>query len=185
MNYQELKTALKTLQDQGHTIPSLNSKKEVLQNALTQILATIEPEIIEIVEVSIEPTPAVTIEIITTTEPLETLPAIESKESTTSPSALPIYINPEHPAVTEFKSIAKRVEIALIWGIALVRSLIRFATPRIKTAIGIALRFTIFTAALLGYWLLPKMQLVAYSLGIWGMSIALKIIRNNRGWSIA
>jgi len=168
MTYTEIKTALKSFQSQGHTIPALNSKKEVLQNALTQILATIEPEIIEILEVSIDPAPAVTIEIITTT----------TQEVT------PVYITTEHPAAVELREIAKGLEIVMIWGIALVRSLIRFATPRIKTALGIALRLTIFTAALLGYWLLPKIQLVAYSLGIWGLTIALRLIQSRR-WSIA
>jgi len=167
MTYAEIKTALKSFQAQGYSIPALNSKKEILENALAQILASIEPEIIEIVEVSIEPEPAAAIEIITTTTP-ETA----------------VIINPEHPAVVEIREIAKGLEIALIWGIALVRSLIRFATPRVKTALGIALRFTIFTAALLGYWLLPKMQLIAYSLGIWGMTIALRLI-HSRQWSIA
>jgi len=165
MTYAEIKTALKSFQAQGYSIPALNSKKEVLENALAQILASIEPEIVEVL---IEPEPAVTIEIITTTTP-ETA----------------VIINPEHPALTELREIAKGLEITLIWAIALIRSLIRFSTPRVKKALGIALRFTIYTIALLGYWLLPKMQLVAYKLGIWGLTIALKIIRNNRGWSIA
>jgi len=163
MTYQEIKTALKSFQAQGYEIPALNSKKEILENALAQILASITPEIIEIVEVAIEPEPAVTIEIIAPITP-ETA----------------VIINPEPAAVAQIKSIAKGLEIALIWAIALVRSLIRFATPRIKTALGISLRFTIFTAALLGYWLVPKIQLVAYSLGIWGLTIALRLIHSRR-----
>jgi len=167
MTYQEIKTELRTLQAAGHSIPALNSKKEILENALAQILATIEPTAPEIVEVEvIEPEPAAIIAPITT------------------PEVTPVYITTEHPAVVEIREIAKGLEIALIWAIALVRSLIRFATPHIKTALGISLRFTIFTAALLGYWLLPKMQLVAYSFGIGGMSIALRLI-HSRQWSIA
>jgi len=166
MNYQELKTALKTLQDQGHEIPALNSKKEVLETALAQILAAIAPEI---VEVSIEPTPAV----------IEVLIA-----PITTPEVTPDFTNPEHPALTEVREIAKGLEIVLIWAIAVIRSMIRVSTPHIKTALRVALRFTIYTIALLGYWLLPKIQLVAYSLGIWGLTIALRLI-HSRQWSIA
>jgi len=169
MTYAEIKTALKSFQSAGHKIPALNSKKEILENALAQILASIEPEIIEIVEVSIEAEPAVTIEII----------------APITPEVTPAYITPERPAVTELREIAKGLEITFIWAIALIRSLIRFSTPRVKKALGIALRATIYTIALLGYWLLPKAQLIAYKLGIWGLTIALKIIRNDRGWSIA
>jgi len=188
MNYQELKTALKKLQDQGHTIPSLNSKKEVLRVALAEIWiknaseiakASIEPTAPKVIEadpdVIVEPTATSTV------TNYDTTPSVEIP----SPEVTPAFTNPEHPALTEVREIAKGLEIVIIWAIALVRSLIRFATPYIKTALLAALRFTIYTIALLGYWLLPKMQLVAYTLGIWGMSIALKIIRNDRGWSIA
>ena len=184
MTYQELKTALKSFQAQGHAIPALNSKKEVLQNALTAILESITPEIIEIVEVAIEVGAGAIIEIITTPEPPETLPAIKSKESAPSPSALPVYVTTEHPALTEIREIAKGLEIALIWAIALVRIMIRVSTPHIKKALLAALRFTIYAIALLRYWLLPKAQLIAYTVGIWGLAIALKIIRS-RGVEIA
>jgi len=182
MNYQELKTALKTLQDKGHTIPALNSKKEVLRVALEEIWirnaseiakASIKPTAPEVIEadpvVIVEPTPAV----------IEVLIA-----PITTPEVTPAFIAPAHPALTEVREIAKGLEIAMIWAIALVRSLIRFATPHVKTALLAALRFTVYTIALLGYWLLPKIQLVAYSLGIWGMSIALRLIYSRR-WSIA
>ena len=161
MTYAEIKTALKSFQAQGYSIPALNSKKEVLENALAQILASIEPEIVEVL---IEPEPAVTIEIITTTTP-ETA----------------VIINPEHPALTELREIAKGLEITLIWAIALIRSLIRFSTPYVKKALQVALRATIYTAVILQ----PKVELIAYTVGIWGMTIALKIVRNSRGWSIA
>jgi len=189
MNYRGIKTALKKLQDQGHTIPALNSKKEVLQDALTKILKgkarmavlakemldeEIEPTAPEIIEadpdVIVEPTPAV-IEV--------------SIAPITTPEVTPSITTPEHPALTEVREIAKGLEIAIIWTIAVIRSMIRFSTPYVKTALLAALRFAIYTIALLGYWLLPKMQLVAYTFGIWGMLIALKIIRNDRGWSIA
>jgi len=256
MNYQELKTALKTLQDQGHEIPALNSKKEILETALAQILATTAPEI---VEVSIEPTAPRTgtlqaiqqldameaiasnhelvisvcqsvkydgsididkatgiifdelcldngmewaviakcqeaikaVYLSSTPSPEPTAPSTVTNYDTTpsveipSPEVTPAFTNPEHPALTEVREIAKGLEIVIIWAIAVLRSLIRFATPHIKTALLAALRFTIYTIALLGYWLLPKAQLVIYTLGFWGMTIALKIIRNDRGWSIA
>jgi len=148
MTYTELKTALRTLQSAGHAIPALNSKKAILENALAQILASIEPTAPEIVEAEVtEPAPITT---------------------------------PDHPAVTEFKSIAKGIETALIWAIALVRSLIRFSAPYVKKALQVALRATIYTAVILQ----PKVELIAYTVGIWGMTIALRLIRN-RGWSIA
>jgi len=188
MNYQELKTALKALQAQGYSIPSLNSKKEVLRVALEEIWIR---NASEIAKVSIEPTAPEVIEsapdvIVEPTAPstvtnYDTTPSVEIP----SPEVTPAFIAPEHPALTEVREIAKGLEIAIIWAIAVIRSIIRFSTPRVKKALLAALRFTIYTIALLGYWLLPKMQLVAYSFGIWGMTIALKIVRNNRGWSIA
>jgi hypothetical protein len=62
--------------------------------------------------------------------------------------------------------------------------MIRVSTPHIKKALLAALRFTIYAIALLRYWLLPKAQLIAYTVGIWGLAIALKIIRS-RGVEIA
>jgi len=184
MNYRGIKTALKKLQDQGHTIPALNSKKEVLRAALAEIWirnaseiakASIEPTAPEVIEadpdVIVEPTAP------STATNYDTTPSVEIP----SPEVTPAFIAPEHPALTEVREIAKGLEIAIIWTIAVIRSLIRFSTPHIKTALLAALRFTIYTAVLLQ----PKVELIAYTLGIWGMSIALKIIRNNRGWSIA
>jgi len=164
MNYQQIKTELKALKAQGYSIPALNSKKEVLETALAQILLSITPEIVE-PEV-IESTPAV-IEV--------------SIAPITTPEVTPQRINPEHPAVTELREIAKGIETALIWAIALVRSLIRFSAPYVKKALQVALRATIYTAVLLQ----PKVELIAYTVGIWGMTIALKIVRNSRGWAIA
>jgi len=258
MNYQELKTALKTLQDQGHEIPALNSKKEVLETALAQILASIKPTAPEILEVSIEPTAPSTgtlqaiqqldameaiasnhelvlsvcqsvkydgsididkatgiifdelcldngmewaviakcqrmiksVYLSSTPSPEPTAPSTVTNYDTTpsveitTPEVTPAFTNPEHPALTEVREIAKGLEIVLIWAIAVIRSMIRFSTPYVKTALRVALRFTIFTIALLGYWLLPKAQLVAYTLGIWGMTIALRLIYSRR-WSIA
>jgi len=158
MTYTEIKTALRTLQSAGHAIPALNSKKAILETALAQILASIEPTAPEIIEAEvIESTPAV-IEV----------------------SIAPI-TTPDHPAVTEFKSIAKGIETALIWSIAVIRSMIRFSAPHVKKALQVALRATIYTAVILQ----PKVELIAYTVGIWGMTIALKIVRNSRGWAIA
>jgi len=175
MNYAEIKTALRTLQSAGHAIPALNLKKEVLQKALTEILDSIEPEILE---VSIEPTAPEIVEV----EVIESTPAVieVSIATITTPEVTPQRINPEHPALTEFKSIAKGIETALIWTIALVRSLIRFSAPYVKKALQVALRATIYTAVILQ----PKVELIAYTVGIWGMTIALRLIRN-RGWAIA
>ena len=171
MNYQELKTALRTLQSAGYAIPALNSKKEVLQKALTEILASIEPTAPEIVEVEvIESTPAV-IEV--------------SIAPITTPEVTPVYITPEHPALTEVREIAKGIETALIWAIAVIRSMIRFSAPYVKKALQVALRVAVYGVVISREWLLPKAQLIAYKLGIWGLTIALKIVRNSRGWAIA
>ena len=165
MTYAEIKTELRTLQAQGYSIPALNSKKEILETALAEILASITPEIVEAV------TPAVI-------EP-EAIALI-------TPEVTPkrITITPEHPTLTELKEIAKGIEVALIWAIAIIRSIIRFATPRIKTALGVGLRVAVYGVVISKYYLLPKVELVAYSLGIWGLTIALKIVKS-RGWAIA
>jgi len=258
MTYQEIKTALRTLQSAGHAIPALNSKKAILENALAQILLSITPEIVE-PKVSIEPTAPeiVEVEVIEDAAPrtgtlqaIQQLDAMEAIASNpelvisvcqsvkydnsididkatgiifdelcldngmewgviakcqevikavylsstpspepTAPSTVTNYdttpsveiTTPDHPAVTEFKSIAKGLEVALIWAIALIRSMIRFSTPYVKKALQVALRATIYTAVILQ----PKVELIAYTVGIWGMTIALKIVRNSRGWSIA
>jgi len=166
MTYTEIKTALKALQSAGHAIPALNSKKEVLQKALTEILASIAPEILE---VSIEPTAPEIIE----AEVIEPAPI-----TTPEPAVI---TTPDHPAVTELREIAKGIETALIWAIAVIRSMIRFSAPYVKKALQVALRVTIYTAVILQ----PKVELIAYTVGIWGMTIALKIVRNSRGWAIA
>jgi len=165
MTYTEIKTALKSFQAQGHKIPALNSKKEILENALAQILASIEPTAPEIVEVAIEPEPAAIIAPITT------------------PEVTPAYITPERPAVTEPREIAKGLEVALIWAIAVIRSMIRFSTPHVKKALQVALRVAVYGVVISREWLLPKAQLIAYKLGIWGLTIALRLI-NSRQWAI-
>jgi len=163
MTYAEIKTALKSFQAQGYSIPALNSKKEVLENALAQILASIEPTAPEIVEVEvIEPEPAAIIAPITT------------------PEVTPAIINPEPPALTEFREIAKGLEIALIWAIALIRAMIRFSTPYVKKALQVALRVAVYGVVISREWLLPKAELIAYKLGIWGMTIALRLIHSRR-----
>jgi len=176
MTYTELKTALKTLQAKGHTIPALNSKKEVLRIALEEIWIR---NASEIAKASIEPTAPEIIE----AEVIESTPAVIEVliAPITTPEVTPVYITPEHPAVTEVREIAKGLEIALIWAIALIRSMIRFSTPYVKKALQVALRVTIYTAVILQ----PKVELIAYTVGIWGMTIALKIVRNNRGLAIA
>ena len=191
MTYQELKTELRTLQAQGHAIPALNSKKEVLQKALTEIHALIEstaPEIIQDVAVRAGADRTALTEIleILQAEVIEPEPAvIEVLIESTAPEIIQAeVIEPEHPALVEVREIAKGLEIALIWAIALVRIMIRVSTPHIKKALLAALRFTIYAIALLRYWLLPKAQLIAYTVGIWGLAIALKIIRS-RGVEIA
>ncbi len=40
MTYQELRTALRKFRIQGHVVPALNSKKEVLEAAYNAIMAT-------------------------------------------------------------------------------------------------------------------------------------------------
>jgi len=162
MTYTELKTELKALQSAGHAIPALNSKKAILENALAQILASIEPTAPSTVT-DYDTTPSVEI------TPPEPAPI-------TTPEVTPVYITPENPAVTELREIAKGIETALIWAITVIRSMIRFSAPYVKKALQVALRVTIYTSVLL----LPKIQLVAYSLGIWGLTIALRLIHSRR-----
>ena len=69
MTYQEIKNQLKSLQALGFKIPPLNSKKEVLEAAIEQILDSLPEEIppcleeVEVVEVSIAPTVEESLEI--------------------------------------------------------------------------------------------------------------------------
>jgi len=183
MTYTEIKTALRTLQSAGHKIPALNSKKTVLETALAQILASIEPTAPEIIQPEvIEPTAPSTVTDYDTTPSVE-ITTTEPAPITT-PEVTPVYITPENPAVTELREIAKGLEVALIWAIALVRSLIRFSAPHVKKALQVALRVAVYGVVISREWLLPKVELIAYTVGIWGMTIALRLIRS-RGWAIA
>jgi len=177
MTYTELKTELRTLQAAGHPIPALNSKKEILETALAQILASITPEIVE----------AVTPEAIEPTAPeiIDPQPAVIEPEAiatitTTEPKR--ITITPEHPALTELKEIAKGIEIALIWAIAVIRSMIRFATPHLKRAAEAMLKIIVYAAVLFQVWIMPKIELLAYRIGLWGLTTFIKI---NKRVSIA
>jgi len=179
MTYTELKAELRTLQAAGHPIPALNSKKEVLESALAEILASITPEIVE----------AVTPEAIEPTAPeiIEPQPAVIEPEAiatitTTEVTPKRISITPEHPALTELKEIAKGVEIALIWAIAVIRSMIRFATPHLKRAAEAVLKIIVYAAVLFQVWIMPKIELLAYRIGLWGLTT---FIRINKRVSIA
>jgi len=170
MTYTELKAELRTLQAAGHPIPALNSKKEILETALAQILASITPEIVE----------AVTPEAIATTAPeiIEPQPAVIETEAiatitTTEPKR--ISINPEHPALTEIREIAKGVEIVIIWAIAVIRSIIRFATPHAIRAAEAMLKVIVYAVVLLQVWLIPKVELLSYRFGLWLLTVPLKI----------
>jgi len=195
MTYQELKTELRTLQAAGHPIPALNSKKEILETALAQILASITPEIVEAVTPEaiattapeiIEPTTPSTVTNYDTTPSVESATLISndttnrSEITTTEPKR--ITITPEHPALTEVKEIAKGLEIALIWAIAAIRSIIRFATPHLKRAAEAGLKIIVYAAVLFQVWIMPKIELLAYRIGLWGLTTFIKI---NKRVSIA
>jgi len=175
MTYQEIKTALRTLQAQDHKIPALNSKKEVLEAALAEILASITPEIVEAVTPeAIEPTAPEIIEPTTpsTVTNYDTTPSVEIT-TTTEPKR--ISIKPEHPALTEIREIAKGVEIVLIWAIAVIRAIIRFSTPHLKRAAEAGLKIIVYAAVLFQVWLIPKVELLSYRFGLWLLTVPLKI----------
>ncbi len=138
MTYKELQTALKELREQGHVVPALNSKKEVLEAAYNKILATIAPtaEVAEIVKIE----PATEIE----------------------------------PAIRVIQVVAYAIALIKFLGINL--------APYIKKG----LRIAVTTAAWIFYkWILPKLILGAYLVGVWGLTIALKIVRRGREVAIA
>jgi hypothetical protein len=167
MTYTEIKTALRSFQEQGHAIPALNSKREVLETALEQLQA---------MSTAIEEPAAVGG--VAIANPQSTV--VEPAPITTTPT--PKRIRPEHPAITELRELASLTEIALVWGIALVRSLIRFSTPRLVRAGGIAFRVVVVGWVLFRGLVVPKLTLAAYLVGIWGLTIGFKLIRR---WRVA
>ena len=167
MTYQEIKTALKSFQAQVHIIPPLNSKREILETALAELQAL--TAVVEDIEVTIAPLTPIEE---TTVESVQTAIAL-SPEFVPAPKR----IRPEHPTLTELREYARLTELALVWAIALVRSLIRFSTPYLVWAGKIALRVAVVTAVIAHQWLLPKVILIAYQLGIWVLTIVLRLTR--------
>ena len=166
MNYAEIKTALRSFQAQGQDIPALNSKKEVLEAALAKLqAATAAPEIVE--ETAPETIVATTAQAIAPTTPIpapDTTPIAPTRRSLIFP----------------VKGDIKFVWTTLIWAIALIRSLIRFSTPYAIRGAELALRIAVYTAVLFQVWIFPKLILAAYTIGLWGVQVALSI-RNRRG----
>jgi len=161
MTYQEIQAQLKEFKAQGYeNIPALNSKKEVLQAALDQILATIAPSE-EIAEVVTE-----TVEIIEPAKELDFTPAH-------SIWSLP-----------NFTLNIRAIEIAA-YAIALIKFLGVKLTPYLKKGLNTALRIAVTTAVIFQEWILPKIMIRLYLIGIWGVTIALKIVQGRRGMSIA
>ena len=189
MTYQEIKTALKAFQAQGHAIPALNSKREVLEIALAELqLLTSAPEIAieptapEIVEIAIAPTTIEDIQEIT--------PAAEetAREAATTSVATPHRIRPEHPALTELRELARVSELTLIWSIATVRTILRIATPHIipiatnfnlclRRGLDDLLKTVIVAGVLWQVWIFPKIQLVGYRLALWAVLVVIKFHR--------
>ena len=180
MNYTEIKTALKSFQAQGYPVPALNSKREILEIALKELQALAIVVVVEDTIAPIEETP-------------ESVPA--AIEPSPDPTVItPQRIRPEHPALSELKELARLTEITLIWGITLVRSLIRFSTPNLIRAVKIstpylrrfahdALRITIYAGVIFEVWLVPKIQLAGYRLALWAVLIAVMV--KKRRWAIA
>lgn len=166
MTYTELKTELRAFQAQGYSIPALNSKKAVLEAALAEILASLEvPEVAEVVE-----TPEVVVA-------PETATVAAPAPDTTPNAPTPRPVTGWQLAKLELTDDLRFVGTVLVWAIALIRSLCRFTAPHLKRGAGIALRVAVYAAVLAQVWLLPKLVIIAYQIGIWGVTIALRIVR--------
>ena len=178
MTYQEIKNQLKALKEQNHIIPALNSKKEVLQAALDQILATI-------VETTATIAPTTDQAIVETTATIaETAPVDHCVTANTM--VLELDFTPARSLwnISQFK-ITPDIKLVLevvLYAIALCKFLAIKSTPYIKKALDIALRGVVYGVVIFDFWLVPKIQLVGYQLALWAVLIAIRI--KERGMAI-
>ena len=175
MTYQEIKNQLKALKEQNHIIPALNSKKEVLQAALDQILATIA----ETTDQAI----------------VETAPADHIVTANTM--VLELDFTPARSLwnISQFK-ITPDIKLVLevvLYSIALCKFLAIKSTPHLiragenlnlclHRAREDALKTIVVAGVLWQIWLAPKIQLAGYQLALWAVLIAIRI--KERGMAI-
>ena len=184
MTYQEIKNQLKALKEQNHIIPALNSKKEVLQAALDQILATIAATAAQaIVET--------TDQAITETAPADHIVTVNTM-------VLELDFTPARSLwdISQFKITPdmKFVFEVVLYSIALCKFLAIKSTPHLiragkifnlcwNRAMEDALKTVVVAGVLWQIWLTPKIQLVGYQLALWAVLIAIRI--KKRGMAIA
>jgi hypothetical protein len=172
MTYQEIKNQLRAFQAQDYAIPALNSKKEVLEAALNEILA-LEAAKVEAAEGSIS---APAIEEVIASE--ETTPTNHVPQELDFTPAQSIW----HPFRLELTPDIRFVGEVMLYAIALIKFLAIKATPYVTKGLNIALAGAVKSAVIFQVWILPKLVLGAYLVGIWGLTIALKLIRR---WRVA
>ena len=162
MTYQEIKNQLKAFKEQNHVIPALNSKKEVLQAALDQILATIVEATATIAPTAPEPQ-------------IKLSPLVKELDFTPARSLWNIFQFKITPDI-------KLVFDVVLYSIALCKFLAIKSTPYIKKALDIVLRGVVYGVVIFDFWLVPKIQLVGYQLALWAVLIAIRI--KERGMAI-
>ena len=180
MTYQEIKNQLKSLKEQNHIIPALNSKKEVLQAALDQILATIAETAAQA--------------IVATTATIAPVDHIVTDNT----MVLELDFTPARSLwnIFQFK-ITPDIKLVLevvLYSIALCKFLAIRSTPHLiragkifnlcwNRAMEDALKTIVVAGVLWQIWLAPKIQLAGYQLALWAVLIAIRI--KKRGMAIA
>ena len=197
MTYQEIKNQLKALKEQNHIIPALNSKKEVLQAALDQILATIVETTATIVETTAQAIAPTTDQAIvaTTATIVATAPVDHIVAANTM--VLELDFTPARSLwnIFQFKITPdiKLVFEVVLYSIALCKFLAIKSTPHLIRAGKIfnlclhramedALKTVVVAGVLWQIWLAPKIQLAGYQLALWAVLIAIRI--KKRGMAI-
>ena len=191
MTYQEIKNQLKALKEQNHIIPALNSKKEVLQAALDQVLATIAATAAQAIAPTTDQAIVATTATIVATAPVDQIVAANTM-------VLELDFTPARSLwnIFQFKITPdiKFVFEVVLYSIALCKFLAIKSTPHLiragkifnlcwNRAMEDALKTVVVAGVLWQIWLAPKIQLVGYQLALWAVLIAIRI--KKRGMAIA
>jgi hypothetical protein len=156
MNYRELRTALKDLKKQGYPVPNLSSTKSILETAYNEIIKAQENTTALIEE---------EFEVVTVAIP---------KELDFTPA----------DSIWHLVNIRFDLAIAvdaLLYAIAAVKFLVLRSAPHVKKFLESAFIVTVVGTVIFKVYLLPKLTLASYTVGIWGVAIALRVIHGKAG----
>lgn len=175
MTYQEIRNQLKALKEQGHVIPALNSKKEVLEAALTAILAT--------------PIAATEIAQAETKKPVSAKAAAARKENSKKMAKFNkgyldfVLVEDAEPEIMEVEEIITpaRKELdftttnqypAFLTALATVLAFLQFLSTKSAPYLGKALRYVQTV-------LIPKLTLASRFMGLVVLLVVLKMVRRS------